>query len=302
MVRTWDTYEKNPGVLKLSPINKASSTERKNVAGFILIYNKFMLQFYKYHGAGNDFIIIDNRDESFDINNTENIKLLCHRRFGVGADGVILLKDNPDYDFEMVFANSDGSIGAMCGNGGRCVVHFAHHVLRIIKDPKNVCFLAADGEHIVEIKGDEVKLKMQNVGQIGFRNNLTFLRSGTTPHNVMFVGNLAEFPVVEQGRKIRNSDPDGVNVNFVQVKNAKNNIFYVRTYERGVEDETLACGTGATSVAIASHYLGKLKENICHIKMPGGDLTVEFEKMDDGSYRNVWLTGPAKFVFKGQMM
>ncbi len=257
-----------------------------------------MLTFYKYHGAGNDFIVIDNRDGNFDIADIKNIKLLCHRRFGIGADGIILLKNHQSYDFEMIFVNSDGSRGAMCGNGGRCIVHFADHVLKIIKDPKNVRFWAPDGLHQAEIKDDEIKLKMQDVGEIGRRNNLTFLRSGTTPHNIMFVENLAEFPVVEEGRKIRNSDLDGVNVNFVEIKN---NIFHVRTYERGVEDETLACGTGATSVAVASHYLGKLKENLCHIKMPGGDLTVEFEKMADGSYQNIWLTGPAKYVFKGEI-
>lgn len=237
-----------------------------------------MLKFYKYHGAGNDFVMIDNRDKNFDIKNVDNVKLLCHRRFGVGADGIILLENCPNYDFKMVFINNDGSMGSMCGNGGRCIVHFAHYILKIIKDPKNINFIAVDGAHKAEIlKNGEIKLKMQNINKVSERNNLPFVLCGTTPHNVMFVENLKEFPVFDTGRKIRNSDPNRVNINFVEIKN---NFINVRTYERGVEDETLACGTGATYVAIACSYLGKIKSNICicHIKMPGGNLTVEFEK------------------------
>ncbi len=256
-----------------------------------------MREFYKYHGAGNDFVVIDNRDKHFDITDTENIKLICHRQLGVGADGVMLLESEPDLDFKMVYFNSDGSIGAMCGNGGRCIIHFAHHILEIIKDPKNIKFLAIDGVHEASIEGDIVRLEMQNVSEISIRNELPFLRSGTTPHNVVFVKKLEEYPVVEEGRRIRKGDPDGVNVNFVEPRDG---VFNVRTYERGVEDETMACGTGATSVAIAVHNLGMLKENICHIKMPGGDLTVEFEKISNGTYKNIWLTGPAKFVYKGE--
>lgn len=258
-----------------------------------------MQKFYKYHGAGNDFIMIDNRDKSFNIKDKKYIKLLCHRRFGIGADGIILLEKSPKYDFKMIYINSDGSTGSMCGNGGRCIVHFSHNILKIIKNPQRVKFLAVDGEHEAEIlKNGLIKLKMQDIGNIGERNNLPFICQGTTPHNISFVANLKNFPVVDTGRKIRNSDPNGVNVNFVEIKNG---VFYIRTYERGVEDETLACGTGATSVAIASYHLGKLKENICYIKMPGGDLIVEFEKMKDGSYQNIWLMGPAKCVFKGEM-
>ncbi len=257
-----------------------------------------MLKFYKYHGTGNDFIMIDNRNNVFDIKDTEKIKLLCNRHFGIGADGLILLEEDPDCDFKMVFANPDGSIGAMCGNGGRCIVHFAFHVLKIIKDPKNVCFSAADGMHEAEIKGDEVKLKMQNVNEISKRNGLTFLYSGTTPHNIMFVKNIEKFPVINEGMRIRNFDSDGVNIDFVELKDG---IFYVRTYERGVENETLACGTGATAVAIASHHLGMLKKNICRVKMPGGNLTVKFEKIKNGSYENIWLIGPAVCVFEGEI-
>ena len=235
-----------------------------------------MLKFYKYHGAGNDFILIDNSDKKFKFKDKNNIKLLCHRHFGIGADGIILLEKHKGYDFEMVFINNDGSMNSMCGNGGRCIVHFANSILKIIKNPKKIKFLAVDGEHEAEIlKNGLIKLKMQDVSNIGMRNGLPFLCSGTTPHNIIQVKNIRDFSVISEGRKIRNSDPNGVNVNFLEIID---NIFYVRTYERGVEDETLACGTGAVSVAIASHHLGLLKENICHIKMPGGNLTVEFKR------------------------
>jgi len=265
-----------------------------------------MITFYKYHGAGNDFVIIDNRSGGFDVNNTELVKELCHRRFGIGADGVILL-ENPTTeleDFSMVYFNSDGSIGAMCGNGGRCVVHFAYRILNIVKDPLGVHFMAVDGEHEAEIIGDEVKLKMQDVTQITERNGHTFLCSGTTPHNVVFVENVKESPVVLEGKRFQEieSDPKGVNVNFVEEKinEQGKTVYHVRTYERGVWDETMACGTGATSVAIACSHLGKLADNICNIHMPGGNLTIQFEKADDGTYQKIWLTGPAKMVYKGE--
>ncbi len=257
-----------------------------------------MFEFYKYHGAGNDFIMIDNRDKVFDINDTDNIKLLCHRHVGIGADGIILLENHPDHNFEMVYMNSDGSIGAMCGNGGRCIVHFAERVLGIIGDPNNIRFKSVDGEHEASIGGNEVKLKMQDVDLVLTHNDLPFLYSGTTPHVIKFVNDIENYPVVEEGRQIRYSHPDGVNANFVE---AKDGVFYARTYERGVEDETLACGTGATSIAIAAHTLQMFEGNTCTVKMPGGDLTIEFEVTEDGEYKNIWLSGPAVCVFKGKM-
>lgn len=255
-----------------------------------------MINFYKYHGTGNDFIMIDDRKEAFDFKDSELIKALCHRRFGIGADGVILVQNSDKYNFKMVFINNDGSIGSMCGNGGRCIVHFAYHVLKIIKNPKKVEFEAVDGLHEAEINGDEVRLKMQDIDKVDTRNDLPFICQGTTPHNIIFVDNLSDYDVVHEGRRIRNLDKSGVNANFVEIIDG---VFNVRTYERGVEDETWACGTGATSVAIASHALGKLQANICNIRMPGGNLTIMFKRMPDGTYKNIWLIGEAKCVFKG---
>ena len=156
-----------------------------------------------------------------------------------------------------------------------------------------------DGEHEAEILDDgRIKLKMQDVKDIGERNGLPFICQGTTPHNIKYVENLKDFPVFAEGKKMADSDPDRVNTNFVEIIDG---VLNVRTYERGVEDETWACGTGATAVAIASHHLGKLKENVARIKMPGGELAVEFEKAGD-KYQNIWLTGPATFVCKGEII
>lgn len=262
-----------------------------------------MITFHKYHGAGNDFIILDNRDGNFNLEDKDLIKTFCDRRFGVGADGMLLVQNKDGYDFEMVYVNSDGSIGSMCGNGGRCITDYAHRILKIIPDAENIKFLAVDGVHEAKIlehadRKNLVKLKMQDVSEIGKRNGLTFLHSGTTPHNVQMVVNLESFPVCDEARKIKAKDPDpkGVNVNYVEERDG---VFYVRTYERGVEDETLACGTGATSVAIAMHDGGYLKENFCKIKMPGGDLEIEFTNVSPHKYENIWLTGPATMVYEG---
>ncbi|MEK7569375.1 MAG: diaminopimelate epimerase [Patescibacteria group bacterium] len=260
------------------------------------------MEFYKYHGTGNDFIVVDNRSGKFDSQDIEKIKMLCHRRFGIGADGILLLEESNTVDFKMIYINSDGSRGSMCGNGGRCIVHFAN-TLGLVKDPRKVKFEAVDGIHEAEILDYDsslglIKLKMQDVDDISERNGLPFICQGTTPHNIKYVENLKDFPVFVEGKKIADSDPDRMNTNFVEIKNG---VLHVRTYERGVEDETWACGTGATSVAIASHHLGKLRENVAHISMPGGELTVKFEPQPDGTYQNIYLTGPAVCVFKGEI-
>ena len=176
---------------------------------------------------------------SFDRADSKLVQQICHRRFGIGADGMLLLQNHPEYDFEMIYINSDGSYGAMCGNGGRCIVSFAEK-LGIIKNPKEIKFLAADGLHEAELlENNMVRLKMADVSAISERNGLPFLYSGTTPHHIQQVVNLETFPVVAEAQKVRekNGDAHGVNVNYVE---KKGDIFHVRTYERGVEDETLA--------------------------------------------------------------
>ena len=253
--------------------------------------------FYKYQGTGNDFVFIDNRQLIFDKNNTKLIGYLCDRRFGIGADGLILLENDDTADFKMVYFNADGNESTMCGNGGRCIVAFAEF-LKIIKH--KTTFVAIDGLHHATIEGDFVKLQMQDVNTVEKHNNHFFLDTGS-PHHVQFVDDLGCFDVKNQGAKIRYGSPyneAGTNVNFVEKLN--NETFTVRTYERGVEDETLSCGTGVTAVALAMHYSGETKKNEVTLNVEGGVLKVSFEKIGNG-YQNIWLQGPAKQVFKGEI-
>lgn len=258
--------------------------------------------FEKWNGAGNDFVVIDNRDNSFDKNNADLVKKICDRKFGVGADGMLLIENSSSgHDFDMVYINNDGSIGSMCGNGGRVIASFADKI-GLIKN-KLTKFLAVDGEHEAEIiSKDEVKLKMQDMKGITVRSGLDFVFCGSTPHSVMYVENLKDFPVFDEGRRIRYTDSNerGVNVNFVEIVSGENR-FPARTYERGVEDETLACGTGACSIAVISHSKGLVKGNSCDIEMPGGKLEISFNDPVNGEYKNVWLRGPVEFVFSGEM-
>jgi diaminopimelate epimerase len=250
--------------------------------------------FYKYQGTGNDFVIIDNRDLFFPKTDTALVAKICDRRFGVGGDGLLLLENHSSTDFTMVYYNSDGNLSTMCGNGGRCIAHFAKF-LGIISE--NTIFEAIDGMHEATVESDWVSLKMNNVEEIQIAENYTFLNTGS-PHHVEIVSNLEDFDVLTNGRNIRNSiyGKEGANVNFVAQEN--NDTFSVRTYERGVEDETLSCGTGVTAVAIAMHKIGKTSEYKVILKTPGGQLQVRFEKETSG-YKNIFLEGPATQVFKG---
>ncbi len=253
--------------------------------------------FYKYQGTGNDFVMIDNRQETFDKNNTKHIAFLCNRRFGIGADGLILLENHKDIDFKMVYYNADGSESTMCGNGGRCLVAFAKQ-LGIIKD--KATFLAIDGLHQAEIENGIVKLQMQDVATIERHPKHVFLNTGS-PHHVQFEEQIENFDIKNLGAKIRYGSPyneAGSNVNFV--KKISEATFAVRTYERGVEDETLSCGTGVTAVALAMNYIGETSQNLVTLQTQGGNLNVSFEKEGD-LYKNVWLIGPAKFVYKGNI-
>lgn len=253
------------------------------------------LTFYKYQGTGNDFVMVDNREDFFDRENTELIASLCNRRFGIGADGLILLENDPKFDFKMVYYNSDGRTSSMCGNGGRCIVQFAYDMGAIGETTK---FMAIDGEHDAYIKDGLVFLKMINVDQVEKGEDFFFMDTGS-PHYVQFVNDLKEFPVYAEGYKIRNNDrfrKEGTNVNFVE--KISESTIGVRTYERGVEDETWSCGTGVTACAIAANYTGF--DSPVHVKTKGGDLMITFEKAD-GNYRNIYLSGPATKVFQGQV-
>jgi diaminopimelate epimerase len=254
------------------------------------------LTFYKFQGTGNDFVMVDNRQNIFDRQNTKLIAFLCDRRFGIGADGLILLENEEGLDFKMVYFNSDGNESTMCGNGGRCLVAFSKY-LNIIKD--SATFNATDGLHKATITDGLVSLQMKDVSEVKEKPNATFLDTGS-PHHVQIVSNLKNFEVKKEGARLRYSvyGERGSNINFVEQVDATN--FEVRTYERGVEDETLSCGTGVTAVAIAMHKTGKTSENEISIKALGGDLTIKFD-VKDGTYSNVFLTGPAEFVFKGEI-
>jgi diaminopimelate epimerase len=254
------------------------------------------IQFYKYQGTGNDFVMIDNRQNIFPKNDTKLIENLCDRRFGIGADGLILLENHSTLDFKMVYYNSDGNESSMCGNGGRCLVAFAKQ-LSVIQD--KATFEAIDGLHYATITNEGiVSLQMKDVEDIDVKEDYAFLNTGS-PHHVALVDDLQQFDVKNEGAKIRYSDlygNAGSNVNFV--KQLENDIFAVRTYERGVEDETLSCGTGVTAVAIAMYKTGKTTNNEINLKVEGGSLKVKFD-VNDNLFTNVFLIGPATFVFEG---
>lgn len=251
------------------------------------------ITFYKYQGTGNDFVMIDNRDMTFPKANNDLVALLCNRKYGVGADGLILLENDTALDFKMIYYNSDGNAGSMCGNGGRCLVAFAQF-LGIITN--NCTFNAVDGTHWATIENGIVSLQMNNVSEVKTKPNSFFLDTGS-PHHVQLVENLKNFNVPKEGAKLRYGvyGASGSNINFVEQQTEAT--FAVRTYERGVEDETLSCGTGVTAVAIAMHSAGKTQQNQVHIETQGGRLAVRFDF--DKAYKNVHLIGPAEQVFKG---
>lgn len=254
-------------------------------------------KFYKYQGAGNDFILIDNRLKLFPENNPLLYNKLCDRRFGIGADGIMLLENLEGYDFKMVYFNSDGNESSMCGNGGRCLVRFAEELNIANKECR---FLAVDGPHYAKISANNIQLEMIDVNgwqQIG--DDIT-LETGS-PHYIKWVNDLYNIDVFQNGKAIRYNDTfkqKGINVNFLEWKN---NTLHVRTYERGVEDETLSCGTGVTAASMAY----AIKENLdgeisVPIETKGGSLEVRFKKLNN-SFTQVYLIGPAVKVFEGNI-
>lgn len=253
--------------------------------------------FNKYQGTGNDFIIIDNRDDLFNPEDHTLINKLCDRRFGIGADGLILVARSSEYDFEMIYFNSDGFKGTMCGNGGRCAADFA--VRKGIAGNK-LRFTAADGVHDALSENGLIRLKMNDVKDIKTVKGSYFINTGS-PHYVVFTSGLDKIDVPGEGKKIRWSvdfQPGGTNVNFVEIQD---NGIFVRTFERGVEDETLSCGTGVTASAIASVLSGHFVSGPVNVTTKGGNLTVGFDVMED-RISNIWLSGPATFVFEGSII
>jgi diaminopimelate epimerase len=261
-----------------------------------------MLSFFKYQGTGNDFVMIDDRNLAFPAQDHAYIAQLCDRRFGIGADGLILIQNAENYDFRMVYFNADGKEGSMCGNGGRCAVKFAEQLGIISAYTK---FIAVDGEHEAHIEqnvtGEQrIRLKMQNVKGIEETLAYTFLDTGS-PHTVTFVTDLQHFDVLEAGKAIRYSPTfaeKGTNVNFVE-KIAERAIF-VRTYERGVEAETYACGTGATACALMACLRLDMQSPI-EVQVLGGKLQIFFERVGKDSFEDIYLAGPAKMVFSGNI-
>lgn len=252
------------------------------------------LQFSKYQGTGNDFILIDNRDQSFPTN-TELIKKLCDRRFGIGADGLILIQDHSELDYRMVYFNSDGS-QSLCGNGSRCGFAFSQ-TLGIVN--KAATFETTDGIHKIKEENGNIHFQLFDVKEIKKLNDREWYINTGSPHHIVLREDLENLNIVGEGRKIRNrseySGQNGTNVNFAQLLQDR---VKIRTYERGVEDETLSCGTGATAVGIMAGNLGF--PSPVKIQTQGGTLNVSFKK-EDSIFTNIWLAGPAEKVFEGSV-
>ncbi|MFA8433164.1 MAG: diaminopimelate epimerase [Marinifilaceae bacterium] len=259
------------------------------------------IEFAKYQGTGNDFVLIDNRQNIISPQNIQLIQHLCDRKFGIGADGLMLLENENSYDFRMRYFNSDGKEASMCGNGGRCIVAFAYH-LGIIKEQTH--FIAVDGEHDANVLDQDgklwVSLKMQDVQEVETGKNYFYLNTGS-PHYVTFIEQSEGFDTYTEGKNIRYNErfkKEGTNVNFVQIEN---DLLRVSTYERGVEDETLSCGTGVVASALSSSLLMDKPTGKLQVKTKGGDLQVRYHRSDQDNFTNIWLEGPATKVFKGNI-
>jgi diaminopimelate epimerase len=256
-------------------------------------------QFYKYQATGNDFVILDNRTSGYKFTE-EQIRRVCDRRFGVGADGLMLIEPHDSLDFNVQYYNSDGS-QSLCGNGSRAAVQFAS-ALGLVNG--KTVFNAYDGKHEAEVLngGATIRLKMNDVSEVRKSGSDLFINTGS-PHYVRIVESIENYPVFDEGRSIRYSEefkPGGTNVNFIQL--LPDNTIFVRTYERGVENETLSCGTGVTAAALAASLKGY--KSPVKINTLGGELAVEFKAASTGqpgTFSEIYLIGPAKMVFKGEL-
>ena len=257
------------------------------------------IHFYKYQATGNDFVVIDNREGGFSFS-VEQIKKICDRKFGVGADGLMLIEKHPSLNFKLEYFNSDGS-QSLCGNGSRAAVLFASRLGMV---NGKATFQAYDGDHVAELLSSGiVRLKMNDVTEAKTIGADHYIHTGS-PHFIRFVEDVHSYPVFEEGEKVRYDkafQPGGTNVNFVEL--LPGNSIFVRTYERGVEDETLSCGTGVTAAALATVYKGY--SSPVKIKTLGGDLSVEFKSGqpvgNSPAFTDVFLVGPAKMVFEGDL-
>ncbi len=251
--------------------------------------------FSKYQGTGNDFVVIDNRVAGITLNK-EQIVAICDRRFGVGSDGIILIEEDNEADFYMNFYNPDGS-QSFCGNGSRCAVKFASHFLQ---KSELIKFRAIDGNHEARIDGDEIKIRMKDVNRVEVLDEHSFFIHTGSPHHIIYQNNIGEIDLLNEARSIRYGDKygaSGVNVNYVQPHGDE---LLVRTYERGVEDETYSCGTGVTAVALSFGYRHPEFSSV-QVSTKGGALNVGFKNNGEGNFTDIWLCGPATFVFEGKI-
>ena len=258
------------------------------------VCDNMKIHFHKYQGTGNDFILIDNRDLSFPADNTELITRLCDRKWGIGADGLMLIQNSPDEDFEMVFFNPDAS-KSLCGNGSRCAITFAKD-LGIIE--KQTSFITTDGKHggTLDLEKGLVSFEIRDIEKVEEKGDNDYFIFNGSPHHIRFVDNIDEVEIGERGPEVRyhrDYAPGGTNVNFASIENGS---LKVRTYERGVEDETLSCGTGVVATAIAASFKGM--DSPISIETKGGQLSVNFTREED-KFSNIFLQGPAKKVFEG---
>ena len=257
------------------------------------------IDFFKYEGTGNDFVIIDNRDLKFQKDNNELIQNICDRKKGVGADGLILLENHDELDFSMIYFNADGSESGFCGNGSRCITHLSNN-LNIIND--NAKFIAIDGIHESKITNGRIRVKMNDIlkseiFKYNDKYSTTFVDTGS-PHLIRIYENIDSIDIVKEARELKliySEYTDGLNINFCQISDSK---IKLRTYERGVEDETLSCGTGAVASAVFLKDSGLVSNDKIEILMKGGLLCVELNK-EENLFSDIWLSGEVNMVFKG---